>query len=223
MPSANKHFIWVKLDAVNLGTDKDIYVCCLYLPPSNSEYLKTQDIDIFYLLRSDIIKYSTRGNLILIGDFNSRLGNYQETLTFINNENEQEPDQKFERVELPHRSFQVTEKNTSGRKLIQLLNESNLISLNGRKIGDTSGKFTCHQYNGSSTVDLGVVSWELYDKVQYFKVLQPLRFSDHCPVKIYLEIGSLVEEGKINFDEFVDLEQTFEWSENSSAEFSKIL
>ena len=64
MPSANKHFIWVKLDAVNLGTDKDIYVCCLYLPPSNSEYLKTQDIDIFYLLRSDIIKYSIRGNLI---------------------------------------------------------------------------------------------------------------------------------------------------------------
>ena len=160
------------------------------------------------------------GNLTLIGDFNSRLGNYQETLTCINNECEQETDQNFDRVELPHRSFHDTEKNTSGRKLIELLNESNLISLNGRKIGDTSGKFTCHQYNGSSTVDLDVVSWELYDKIQYFKVLQPLFFSDHCPIKISLEIGNLVDDGKIYFDEFVDLEQAFEWSENSGAELS---
>ena len=61
MSSANKRFIWVKLNATNLGTDKNIYICCLYLPPSNSEYLKTQDTDIFDLLRSDIIKCNTCG------------------------------------------------------------------------------------------------------------------------------------------------------------------
>ena len=92
-------------------------------------------------IRSNI-KHSTRSNLILIGDVHSRLGNYQETFCFIENESEQKTDQNFERVELPHRFFQDTEKNTSGI-------------------------FTCHQYNGSSTVDLGVVSWELYGKVQY--------------------------------------------------------
>ena len=54
------------------------------------------------------------------------------------------------------------------RKLIKLLNECSLISLNGRKVGDTYGKLTCHQYNGSSTVDLHIVSWDLYEKVQFF-------------------------------------------------------
>ena len=54
-------------------------------------------------------------------------------------------------------------------------------------------------------------------------MLQALCFSVHCPIKISLKIRNLVEEGKINFDEFVDLEQAFEWSENSSAEFSKTL
>ena len=49
---------------------------------------------------------------------------------------------------------------------MDLLNESSLILLNGRKLSDTSGKLTCHQYNDSSEVDLSIVSWDLYDNVQ---------------------------------------------------------
>ena len=67
----------------------------------------------------------------------------------------------------------------SGKKLMNLLNEGSLISLNGRKLENTSGNLTCHQYNRSSTVDLNIASWDLYDKVQYFRVLDTVWYSDH--------------------------------------------
>ena len=56
----------------------------VYLPPSNSNYYKDQDIDVIDKLRSDIIKYSSQGQIIIAGDLNSRLGNFQEEFSFIN-------------------------------------------------------------------------------------------------------------------------------------------
>ena len=38
-------------------------------------------------------------------------------------------------------------------------------------------------------------------------------FSDHCPIKISLETGYLIEEEMIHTNDFVDLEQTFKWIE----------
>ena len=71
--------------------------------------------------------------------------------------------------------------------LLEIMNENTLLILNGRKTGDTLGKFTCHEHNGSSTVDTAITSWEIYDKVQYFKVLDLVWFSDHCPVQFLLK------------------------------------
>ena len=43
--------------------------------------------------------------------------------------------------------------NKSSMKLIEYLNQSSLVLLNGRKLGDTSSKLACCQQSGSSTVD----------------------------------------------------------------------
>ena len=158
MPSSNKHCIWVKLDSSFFGLNDifDIFVSGVYLPPSNSNYYKDQDIDIMDKLRSDIIKYSSQDQIIITGDLNSRLGNLQEEFSFINDD----PDAQntIDNIEsLPVREFMDPSTNQSGRKLMDLLNESSLISLNGRKLGDATSKLTCHQYNGSSTVDLNIV------------------------------------------------------------------
>ena len=113
------------------------------MPPSNSNYYKDQDIDIIDKLRYDIIKYSSQGQIIIIGDLNSRLGNLQEEFSFINDD----PDAQntIDNIEsLPVREFMDPSTYRSGRKLTDLLNESSLISLNGGKLGDTSGKLTCY-------------------------------------------------------------------------------
>ena len=222
MPSSNKHFIWVKLDSNFFGLNEDIFVSGVYLPPSNSNYYKDQDIDIIDKLRSDIIKYSSQGQIIIIGDLNSRLGNLQEEFSFINDD----PDAQntIENIEsLLVREFMDPSTNQSGKQLMDLLNESSLISLNGRKLGDTSGKLTCHQYSGSSTVDLNIVSWDLYDKVQYFRVLDPVWYSDHCPVEMSLSIGHILNKIPINKDDFIPLDQDFQLSEEAAYQFSEML
>ena len=88
---------------------------------------------------------------------------------------------------------------------MELLNKSSLLSLNGRKLGDTSGKLTCHEFNGSSTVDLSIVSRDLCDKIQYFRVLDPVWFSDHCPIEMSLRIGHNMSQMPIDRNEFIEL------------------
>ena len=206
MPSPNKNIIWMKLNSDFFGLEEDIFVCGLYIPPSNSEYFKNQDIDLFDQLKSDLVKYNSKGQTIIIGDLSARLGSSQENFSYINDNPDDLSYVEDDIDLLPVRCLIDTRSNQSGRKLIKLLNECPLISLNGRKIGDTSGKLTCHQYNGSSTIDLSIVSWDLYEKVQFFKVLEPVWFSDHCPVKMSLTIGHSVDEIPINRSEFVELD-----------------
>ena len=73
---------------------------------------------------------------------------------------------------------------------------NNLKILNGRKIGDLIGKYTCHHYNGSSTVDYIITETDLFDKVRYFQVLPLTLFSDHCPIIADIDIKSINSKSK---------------------------
>ena len=68
-------------------------------------------------------------------------------------------------------SIQDKNTNTNSKHLADLCMINNLKILNGRKIGDLVGKYTCHHYNGSSTADYIITETDLFDKVRYFQVL----------------------------------------------------
>ena len=51
------------------------------------------------------------------------------------------------------------------------------------------GKYTCHEYKGSSTVDYFIVQVENYDKVISMKVLDLPWYSDHCPLSLVMKVG----------------------------------
>ena len=74
--------------------------------------------------------------------------------------------------------------------LIELCTENNLRILNGRTIGDWSGKKTCFQYNGSSLVDYVIAYQELIKNVQYLKThhLKP-HLSDHCQLSYSMNVN----------------------------------
>ena len=72
--------------------------------------------------------------------------------------------------------------NTYSNKLIHICSNSNLVVLNGQKLGDTAGKHTSHLYNDSSTVDLGICNYDGYSKIKSFEVLNPVWYLDHCPI-----------------------------------------
>ena len=54
--------------------------------------------------------------------------------------------------------------------------------LNGRILGDTVGKLTSFQYNGSSTVDYCDEDQKLLDSVNFFIIGDFTTFSDHCQI-----------------------------------------
>ena len=86
-----------------------------------------------------------------------------------------------------------TKTNSYGKKLLDFCIETPLRILNGRKLGDLLGYHTCYQHSGSSAVDYGLVSPELFDQVPVFSVMTPdLSVSDHSPIVMYLKVKSLV-------------------------------
>ena len=68
-----KEVIWVKLDKSFFGLENDIFVAAGYRPPREGA------IGTFYSkLGRDIAKYSSKGDVILVGDLNSRIGGHDQ-------------------------------------------------------------------------------------------------------------------------------------------------
>lgn len=74
LPCTEEELLWWKLDKSFFNLEEDIYVCSVYIPPSNSSREKTRDFDAFISLEEQIVKYSAHGKVILCGDFNARTG-----------------------------------------------------------------------------------------------------------------------------------------------------
>ena len=66
--------VWFKLSKEHSKTDRDIYLCCAYIPPKNSSRHLLNDENIFDILYDDILKYNELGYCIIYGDMNSRCG-----------------------------------------------------------------------------------------------------------------------------------------------------
>ena len=65
--------MWFKLNAHFFGLERDLFICFLYISPSNSSFVQKRDLDkqIFSKLEADIAKYSLRGDIMLMGDLNA--------------------------------------------------------------------------------------------------------------------------------------------------------
>ncbi len=79
--------------------------------------------------------------------------------------------------------------NARGREFLDLCSAHDLTILNGRTKGDFLGKFTCHKYNGNSTVDYAIVSDPLLSCVEEFRVQKLSYCSDHSPITIQLKFS----------------------------------
>ncbi len=59
--------------------------------------------------------------------------------------------------------------------------------LNGRTLGDSMGKLTCHERGGSSVVDYAIVHQSIIDEVHFFHVHDFIPdLSDHCMISFAL-------------------------------------
>ena len=150
--SEHEDLIWIKLKKDFFNMTNDLYIGVVYIVPSNSSSLNTKT-DAYDILEKEMSYYASPGDIILGGDFNSRLG-YRFKDYILTDSNKFLPiDQSFQIDYDNFRNSQDKKDNSYGKHLSELCITHNLKILNGRTAGDMTGKYTCFKYNGCSVVD----------------------------------------------------------------------
>ena len=88
-----------------------------------------------------------------------------------------------------HRHNMDKNTNQNGIDLICIVNDSHMYIINGRCNGDLNGSYTYHGPNGSSAIDLCVTSDHTFNQTLYFEVLDPIWYSDHCPISLAIKVN----------------------------------
>ena len=158
----------------------------VYLPHEASDYYHE---DIFEDLTDDIITIKAKYQVVLLGDFNSRVGLKNDVEYELDYEelciDEKQMFLYFEEHNLMNRVNMDAYVNNNGKRLIELCKMSDLKIANGRIGRDKIfGNFTCHTSNGQSTIDYAIVSMELFPNIIdfYVDVLDKCLSDVHCPI-----------------------------------------
>ena len=152
----NKNILWIKLDKSFFELDKDLYLGTVYTSPNASQVIDQELLDD---IEREIVNFTLKGDVILQGDFNARTGSMQEFAVHDDDNQFLEIPEDYE-IDTENYRYSQDENTTNsrGRILIDLCTALSLRILNGRVVGDLTGKKTCFKYNGSSVVDYVILS-----------------------------------------------------------------
>ncbi|CAG2198439.1 unnamed protein product [Mytilus edulis] len=172
-------------------------MCTVYIPPITSSHY---DRDLISL-EEEICSFSSKGKILLIGDFNARTA---KTPDYI--EEDSPHINLFDGKNVLPDGYKSDNKLEQGLNLLELCLSSRLRILNGRYVGDSLGYFTCMSNNGYSTVDYAIVSDSLLSSVKYFKINNFTYLSDHVQIELYIDC-------LLNFDKKKVLDEKMETNE----------
>ena len=186
MQSTQCGIVWLKISKLILNHDSDIYLCCTYIPPTNSRILRQVDQNKLDLIESDIEKYKVLGKIILTGDLNSRTSNERDYIIH---------DQYLDSIVDPENVVYDTARVNSdhvidarGQRLLNFCKSTNLLICNGRLYDDkTKGNFTFISRNASTVIDYVLANQTDFKLFNSFEILPLNEFSDHCA--IYFSLG----------------------------------
>ena len=189
--SMEEGFLWLKIDRVIFGLSNHLYICVAYIPPQSSKCISSARVDYFQVLSDGIANFSNDGDVILTGDFNSRVGNspYIVNKAFENLDKYLPPGSST--VSSSSRLTCDNVQNTYGRRLNRICESFNLNVANGRTTGDILGNFTCFTSRGPSVVDLVIGDCNSMKMIKRLKVLPPNFNSVHCPISFDVKYGAL--------------------------------
>ena len=81
-PSNSSDSLWVKLNKEGFGLRNDYFLCCTYIVPRNSVFFhSSNNMNKLQILQDEISLFKAKGEIIILGDLNARIGNYQENHT----------------------------------------------------------------------------------------------------------------------------------------------
>jgi hypothetical protein len=215
----------VKLEIDFFGFKTDLFICCVYDPPSNSSYSKELDHEILGHIEKEIEHFQKRGNVLLCGDFNARVGSendfiYQDSNNFLPLFKSYNFDKQILK-----RYNKDKKLDSRGKDLIDLCISNQLRFVNGRVLGDTFGNFTCYTTHGANTVDYVLVSEGILDHILYLKVndFVPCLSDCHCLIQWSISANYSNEHVHIENCNTIETSPGYKWSDESSFLFQEAL
>lgn len=223
--SKSPDLIWLQLKKQFFRCPDDIFIGVVYVSPVNSSYTLKHDSSVWDTLSLDIDKFQNMGKVILVGDFNTRTGSIPD---YIQNDDDNftpVPDSYIPDDVIPitdrHNRDNICRPKEYTDLLINLCKSAGLRILNGRTLGDLSGKLTCHKWNGSSQVDYGIAHHSLLPMIRFFKVHDCLSdLSDHCIISLGLHLPFPTQ---VESTELHTLPSRYKWTESSITQFKSEL
>ena len=226
LPSKNENYHWLKLKKSFFSLPDDLFICIAHIPPQNSTYTaRTGDVVLDDILL-DIVKYSKQGSIILSGDLNARTGVKEDYI--LNDEDDihmSEQGHYLPDLNIRSRGSQDKTISSRGNSILDMCTGARLRIVNGRTLGDTLGRFTCHNSLGSSVVDYCIVSETLYKHILYFKVHDfEATISDHCQLSLGVK-ANICRSQCTNFSSvaMAPMPLQFHWSTEAAPRYKKAL
>ena len=163
--------LWIKVNEQLFPFDQELYICHIYVPPTDSKVLTSSNIDLYDQLEQDIIKYNDQGKVFVFGDLNARTATEKDFFDF-----DKYLDQNVlyaNSFDIPSRANQDIILDYNGRTTLDLCKSTGLLIANGRLFNDTNiGKFTFCSHRGQSTVDYLLLNFEDFENISYFDILE---------------------------------------------------
>ncbi len=66
-----QYHLWLKIKKGIISTSQPVFLCAIYIPPLESPYFQEET---FQNIEQEISHFQAQGNVLLMGDFNSRTG-----------------------------------------------------------------------------------------------------------------------------------------------------
>ena len=198
------YVLWLKLNKQFIKADEDYVFGVLYVPPSQSKFLKDDEI---LALEMEILSISSPHKYVfLTGNINARTGKLQDFITvdtffadFFEFENETL--NFYNQAELL-KNFDISVNrtscdnvvNTNGSKLIEICRGNNLFIVNGRLGTDRDvGHFT---YRNTSLIDFTICTLDALKLIHKFDVIETdTLFSDgHSALSWSVKIAHKIQD-----------------------------
>ena len=76
------YHVWCKLSkSIINNADKDVFLCCVYIPPKDSRLIKSGKAFNFDKLIEEVSHFDSLGKILIMGDMNSRVGAEDDFIT----------------------------------------------------------------------------------------------------------------------------------------------
>ena len=210
-----------KLNKTFFKFNYDVFIINVYIPPHNSTRKSPINGKEMISNISEIInELKNKGEIIICGDFNSRISNHPGQLEYDDcNEHIPLPTDYNPNKFIPRQS-KDKHKNPYTDEFLSLILNNNLTILNGRTLGDLSGSFTSINHNGCSVIDYFSTTSILYSQVSLLEVKALNYYSDHCPLELTLKTNQLnLEALKPMQNMFEPAPRRFIFDDSSKAKF----